>query len=193
MRPSIYKIKISLIRSKPLIWRTVLIEDNTTMYDLHKIIQTSMGWTNSHLHQFTTNDEKSYTKFYADLADDFAENDLLYYEGMVVSDFMKTPGDNLLYEYDWGDGWNHLLLLEAIEVPKPYIRYPVCIDGRRNCPPEDVGGLGGFYNFLRIIKNPSHPEYRSYLRWVGGYYDADELDLFNVNRILSRKDLGVRE
>jgi hypothetical protein len=193
MRAAIYKIRISLIGSKPLIWRRVLIEDDTTMYDFHKIIQSSMGWTNSHLHQFTADGGKSYTKFYADLEDDFAENEFLYYEGMVVSDFMKTPGDCVVYEYDFGDGWEHVLLLESVEEPKPYLRYPVCIDGKRNCPPEDVGGLDGFYRMLRIQKKPTHPQYRSYLMWLGGKFNTDELDLFKVNKLLARKDLGVSE
>lgn len=193
MRPFIFKIKISLIESRPSIWRRVLVQEDTSMYDFHKVIQTSFGWTNSHLHQFITNDDKAYTKFYADLEDDFAENEFLYYEGLVVSDFLKKPGDTLKYEYDFGDGWEHALLLESIEEPKPYIKYPVCIDGKRNCPPEDVGGVRGYSEMLRILKNPSHPEFRSYLTWLGGYFNPEDLDLFKVNKALSRKDLGVKE
>lgn len=170
-----------------------MIQEDTSLYNFHKIIQTSMGWTNSHLHQFSTPDEKSYTKYYPELEGDFAENDLIDYEGVVVSDLLKVPGESMVYQYDFGDGWDHELLLEKIEEPKPYIRYPVCVDGKRNCPPENVGGIGGYTELLRILKNPSHPEYHSYMLWLGGKYDADELDLFKVNRLLARKDLGVNE
>jgi hypothetical protein len=188
----IYRIKISLIKSKPIIWRRVLVKANMGMYDFHKVIQTSMGWTNSHLHQFESKDGKSYSKVYPSSQDDFDENGIIDYEGMQIGDFLKEPSDQILYEYDFGDSWNHDIMLEKVEMPVPYIRYPVCLEGKGNCPPEDIGGIYGFNNMLKILKNPSHPEFYDFISWLGGKYDPNALDLFKVNDLLARKDLGVK-
>jgi hypothetical protein len=91
-----------------------------------------------------------------------------------------------VYEYDFGDSWEHVLLVEKVLPPEPGQRYPVCIKGRRACPPEDVGGIWGYAYFLEAIQNPDHPEREDYLEWIGGEFDPQAFDLEEVNAALGK-------
>jgi hypothetical protein len=92
----------------------------------------------------------------------------------------------VIYEYDFGDGWQHELLLEQVVAPDAQTNYPVCLDGKRKCPPEDVGGVSGYAEFLRAIQSPRHPEHDEWLTWAGGYFEPEEFDLSAVNKALAR-------
>jgi hypothetical protein len=96
------------------------------------------------------------------------------------------------YEYDFGDGWEHELLVERVFAPEPGVHYPVCLEGERNCPPEDVGGTGGYEDFLEAIRNRRHPEHRRMLEWVGGDFDPEGFYLIPVNDKLRRFKGGAR-
>jgi hypothetical protein len=87
----------------------------------------------------------------------------------------------LIYEYDFGDGWEHEILLEKVLRPDPAVQYPRCLGGARACPPEDCGGAGGYADFLQAISDPDHEEHDEYLDWIGGEFDPEEFELDEVD------------
>jgi len=187
----IYQIHIALTGFEPKIWRRLLIPSNLLLSDFHKIIQTSMGWTNSHLHQFIK-DQTFYTKRYPD-DDTWEELNNADYAEIIISDLLKKEKDKIVYEYDFGDGWQHEVLLEKILPPEQNIKYPVCLAGKMNCPPEDCGGVWGYSDMSEILKNPKHEEYDSYIQWLGGEFDPELFDKEAVNELLLTSDYGCIE
>ena len=177
---SIYQIKITLNGSKPPIWRRVLVSNNTTLTELHEIIQAVMGWWDYHLHQFTINGKEYGDPSY----DDFGEMDIKNEKKYRLKQFVHKEGFKFRYEYDFGDSWLHDLLVEKILPKEKGLDYPVCIKGKRACPPEDVGGVWGYADFQEAIANPEHDEHDSYLEWVGGEFDPAAFDLDEVNERL---------
>lgn len=161
----IYQIWIGLLETTPTIWRRFLIPSNVTLHRLHLILQDVMGWTNSHLYKFQIG-----TKEYGepDQDNEFNELDFKNSRRAKLGRLVTNKGDVFLYEYDFGDSWNHILLVEEILDSQPGCRYPVCLDGDRACTPEDCGGTYGYAELLEIIKNPHHKEYRSTMTWLGG-------------------------
>lgn len=165
---TVYCFRITLRDTEPAIWRRVETKD-VSLLRLHLLIQTAMGWTNSHLHQF----EIAGSRFTDPrlLMDD---PDAIDYSRLRVSDLVASYGSKLrmLYEYDFGDGWQHDVVLEKVTSAEPKTRYPRCSDGGRACPPEDVGGVHGFADFLEAISNPNHEEHQDYLEWNGPFDPA---------------------
>jgi hypothetical protein len=192
MRKMIYQIHLSLLGSNPKIWRRILIQSDLLLSDFHKVIQTSMGWTNSHLHLFNKNE----TCYAEKTDDDFTWEELGHvdYQEMKISDLLNNEEERILYEYDFGDGWEHEIILEKIlpgegnELGKP-----ICLAGKMNCPPEDCGGIRGYSDMLEILKNPDHEEYESFIVWLGGKFDPEHFNLSRVNRLLKSKDFGCVE
>ncbi len=177
-----YELKITLSESEPPIWRQVLVADSTTLGDLHWIIQLSMGWTNSHLHQFLIDGV-----YYSD-----PEFELEYLD-KVRDEHRATLGKviagesaQIIYDYDFGDSWRHEINVEGLRPLRPGEDYPRCIAGERACPPEDCGGVWGYANFLAAISDPSHPEHEELLEWVGGAFDPKRCDLNGINWQLKR-------
>lgn len=178
---TIYQLKVTLKEIRPPIWRRVLVASNTTLHRLHWIIQVSMGWTNSHLHQFIVDDQ-----YYSQPEFGLAE------EGLEVKNektarlgrLMTRAKSKFIYEYDFGDSWHHEILVEQILTPDPKMTYPACLSGKRACPPEDCGGVWGYENFLDAIKHPDHPEHNELLTWVGGTFDPEACDINRINREL---------
>ena len=99
---------------------------------------------------------------------------------------VTSENERFLYEYDFGDSWIHEILVEKILPPEPKKRYPVCLKGKRACPPEDVGGPWGYADFLEAIRDPDHPEHEEYLEWAGEDFDPEAFDLDEVNRALRK-------
>jgi hypothetical protein len=188
MKNQIYQIQIALKDFKPKIWRRLLIPADTLLSDLHKIIQTSMGWTNSHLHQFIK-DRTYYTVKVKD-DDTWDEMDNVDYKRMKISDLLKTEKQKIKYEYDFGDGWEHDVILEKILVRDEKIKYPICIAGKMSCPPEDCGGSWGYADMLEILKNPAHPEYKEFVDWLDEDFDPEYFDKEEVNESLMEKNFG---
>ncbi len=177
----IYQLKVTLKDSEPPIWRRILVEDSVPLDKFHIILQIVMGWTNSHLHQFAVNG-----KLYGMMDPDaFFELDEMEDERKFrLRDLLKKEKDSLIYEYDFGDAWTHEVILEKIMPYDPDIGVPKCIEAERACPPEDVGGIWGYFDFLGAIKDPSHPEHKSYKEWIGGSFDPSEYDMDAVNKLL---------
>ena len=178
MAQNIYQIQISLNGSTPKIWRRIQLKSDTLLPDLHDIIQITMGWRNSHLHQFIKNKE-----FYGDpsLDEDF---DTVDYRKIKLSAMLKKDKDSMKYEYDFGDGWIHTILLEKILPVDPNTMYPICLVRKMHCPPEDCGGVWGYSDLLKIIKDPKHEEYEDYIEWLWDDFDPKEFDLEEVHTIL---------
>jgi hypothetical protein len=172
----IYQIKITLRDSKPPIWRRVLVPADVSLARLHDIIQTVMGWADYHLHVFTIDGVE-----YGDPVQDAGEMGYKNEGRYRLSQFVDEEGFKFDYEYDFGDGWEHVVLVEKILPEEKGQRYPVCIKGKRACPPEDVGGVWGYEMFLEAIKDPKHEEHASYLEWVGGSFDPEQFDLDAIN------------
>jgi hypothetical protein len=180
----IYQIQIVLKGSKPKIWRRLLIPSELLLSDFHMIIQISMGWTNSHLHQFIKN-RTFYTERMTD-DDTWGELDNVDYKNMKVSALLKKEKEKIVYEYDFGDGWEHEVLLEKILPIDEKFRYPICLDGKMNCPPEDCGGVWGYSDLLVILKHPEHEEYEGYIEWLGGEFDPEHFDKEAVNKVFNK-------
>jgi hypothetical protein len=174
----VYELKITLRETDPPVWRRVRVTDSTTLGELHGIIQLSMGWTNSHLHQFIIDGV-----YYSDPGFELGE-----YLDVVRDERRTTLGQALAgqharfsYDYDFGDSWRHELSVESILQPGEDETYPHCVAGARACPPEDCGGVWGYANLLAALADPAHPEHGALLEWVGGSFEPERCDLNGIN------------
>ncbi|MBN2385597.1 MAG: plasmid pRiA4b ORF-3 family protein [Anaerolineales bacterium] len=177
---TVYQIKVTLVGSKLPIWRRILVTDKVSLGHLHAILQIAMGWTDSHLHMFTINGQ-AYGDPEADEAGELGSQDEYRYR---LDQFVSGEGFEIRYEYDFGDSWEHILQVEKILPAEKGVRYPICISARRACPPEDVGGVWGYENFLQAISDPKHEQHDEYREWIGGDFDPEEFDLDEVNERL---------
>ena len=175
---SIYQLKISLKMSKPEIWRRLHITSTCNLEQLHIAIQIAMGWTNAHLHEFSQGEARY------GAPDSQMTYDIYDESEFRLAQLFRAEGDRMHYVYDFGDGWEHDIVLEKILPFATDIALPFCIEGQRACPPEDVGGIPGYELLLETISDPSHPDYDDVLEWLGGDYDADHLDLPLINDLL---------
>jgi hypothetical protein len=174
---SIYQLKTTLHGSKPPIWRRIQVGGHTNLAKLHDILQITMGWTNSHLHQFVVKDHV--------YSDPSFELEYATSENAITLDRLELqPKMRFGYEYDMGDYWQHDILVEKIIAPESGIRYPRCLTGKRACPPEDCGGIGGYYALLEAIQDSQHPEHDSMLEWLGDEFGPEAFDLDAVNKQL---------
>jgi len=178
--PSIYQLKITLQDVRPPIWRRVQVDSDTTLSKLHRIIQASMGWTNSHLHAYLIEGVE-----YGQPMPDY-DFDVRNEQRVKLSQVAAGERFKFLYTYDMGDSWEHEILVEKVLPADPQVRYPLCLAGKRACPPEDCGGPWGYAAFLDAIRNSDHPEHEDMLEWVGGEFDPEAFDGEAVNRMLRR-------
>lgn len=179
----LYQLKMTLKWSNPAIWRRVVVRADMPLDRLHYVIQMAMGWTNSHLHQFMVGRVR-YGKPEPQMGQ-FGD-DTLDEQRHTVADLAPAAKKKFLYEYDFGDGWVHEVVAEKILPPDPGFKKPVCLAGENACPPEDCGGMPGYYNLLEILGDRKHPEYRDMKDWIGGKWDPAAFDLDAVNKALKR-------
>ena len=177
----VYQLKITLQGSKPPIWRRIQVRGSTTLAKLHAILQIVMGWTDSHLHQFIVGD------VYYGIPDPDWGDEVKSERRVKLGHIVARVNDRLVYEYDFGDSWAHTIVVEQVLVPEPGTTYPVCLTGKRACPPEDVGGIWGYAEFLEAIRDPRHPEHATMLQWVGGHFDPQAFDVAAVNRAFKQR------
>ena len=176
------QLKITLCGTNPLIWRRILIPDSITFFDLHHIIQISMGWTNSHYFEFTVGDyEIGYLNEKFDQSESLADANIITADILLAKEGMK-----FMYLYDFGDHWEHTVEVEKFLPEDTGEAYPVCLEGNLSCPPEDCGGVHGFYNLLEILKDKRHPEYSETKTWVGRDYDSEKFNIEKINKKLPR-------
>jgi len=174
----VYQFKITLKGTKPPVWRKILVPETYTFWDLHVAIQDAMGWLDYHLHEFTIMNPLTGLVDRIGIPDeDFLDQEEAY-PGWTkkVADHFSPQNPRADYCYDFGDDWQHAVKLEKIMPREAGVRYPICVGGKRACPPEDCGGTLGYEEFLTIIKDPSHEEYESTLEWAGGAFDPERFD-----------------
>lgn len=174
----IIQLKITLRDVKVPIWRTVQVPGEITLRQLHEILQLTMGWQNAHLHGFRIDGTG-----YGEPSPDF-DLELKDDRRFRLSRVAPETGARFTYLYDFGDGWEHEVVVEKALAPEPRVRYPLCLAGRGACPPEDVGGPWGYDEFLSAIRDPGHEEHDELLEWVGGPFDPDLFDVRSINQAL---------
>ncbi len=147
---------------------------------LHDMLQTAMGWTNSHLHAYTVGDAR-----YGMCFDEYPEGEI---DEQTVTVLQALCGQRqFTYEYDFGDGWEHTVTVEAEFRTTHALKFAVCLAGENACPPEDSGGPGGFEYFLEALADPRHEEHENYVRWNGSdTFDRSSFDLVEVNAVLQK-------
>ena len=177
----LYQLKITLKWSKPPIWRRVVVRADMTLDRLHQVMQLVMGWTNSHLHQFVAG-RACYGVLDPEMGD--VDDETLDEGDFVVADLASAAKTGFIYEYDFGDGWRHEVRVEKVLPPDAGFKHPICMGGANACPPEDCGGMQGYYGLLEALGNPKHPEHEDLTEWIGGPFDAGEFDLAGTNRRL---------
>lgn len=166
----IFQFRVSLLGIEPEIWRLIAVPATYSFWDLHVAIQDAMGWLDYHLHAFRVPDPKTGTIAQIGIPDDTFEDEQPFLPGWEtpIRDYFTQPGDSAHYEYDFGDGWEHHVVLEQCVNRVPRKRYPICLDGAQACPPEDCGGVPGFGELLEVLGDPTHEEHDSRIR---GKYD----------------------
>jgi hypothetical protein len=178
-----YQLKITLKWSKPAIWRRVVVRSDMKLNRLHTVIQVVMPWTNSHLHQFIVG--QTYYGLPDPNFEDFG-SELLNEKSHTVADIAPGPKKKFIYEYDFGDGWLHEVVVEKSLPPDASFKHPVCLAGANACPPDDCGGMGGYYRLLEVLANRKHPEHKDLKAWIGGEWDAVTFDAEEANNYLKR-------
>jgi hypothetical protein len=168
----VYQFKITLKGSSPPIWRRIQVGD-CTLDRLHEHIQTSMGWTNSHLNHFRIGET-----LYGDpllMHENFEDMGYEDSTRTLLSEIVPSDGQRFQfeYEYDFGDSWEHVVLFEGRLPADPSAKFPLCLEGERACPPEDVGGVWGYADFVEAIANPEHEQHGELLEWIGGKFDPE--------------------
>jgi hypothetical protein len=184
MPKSIFQIKVTLRYSDPKIWRRILIPSDMLLSNLHEVLQIVMGWQDNHLHQFIQN-----KLFYGPEWEDEEvtwgwQSSKVEYSRVKISDLLQSSKSKLDYEYDFGDSWIHHLTLEKIIPWSELQKLPICLEGELRCPPEDCGGIFGYYDLLEVLKNPQHEDYEDLKEWVGEDFDPLHFDVDEVNEQL---------
>jgi hypothetical protein len=179
-RPSatpIFQVKIRLVGLSPPIWRRVLVAGDIRLDRFHEVIQAAMGWMDGHMHVFIDGADE-----YGLRDPELGHRD----ERRVTLDrVLAHPKDRIRYVYDFGDNWEHEIVLEAITAADPDARYPICVTGKRACPPEDCGGPWGYAELLEVLADSDHSEHSEMVEWLGfetaAEFDAERVDLDEVN------------
>jgi Plasmid pRiA4b ORF-3-like protein len=176
----VYELKITLRGSNPAIWRRVQVPGSIQLNRLHDVFQVVMGWTDSHLHQFID----APIVYSVPSGDDYSRVERLDERRFCLADILRQENAAFIYEYDFGDGWVHEVVVEKIRSADPKKKYAVCLDGENACPPEDCGGIWGYYELLKAVKNPKHKEHRQMLDWLGARFYPGQFDLQKLNATL---------
>jgi hypothetical protein len=177
----IFQVRVSLLDIDPPIWRRLLLRQDIALPRLHDILQVAMGWSDSHLHQFKVGDihiAEPHREF---------EPGPIDYRRIALNQIAPRRGSQCIYEYDFGDSWDHLIEVED-ELPIETVAgvLPRCLGGERACPPEDCGGPDGYAQLLQAVRDPDHPEHDEFITWVGRGFEPEAFSLERVNRRLAR-------
>ena len=183
----ILQLKVSLVgASKPPIWRRLLVPATMRLNRLHDVIQVTMGWEDYHLHAFEAGG--------VDYGVPDAELGHRDERKTSVGELLSEPGDRMRYVYDFGDHWQHDVVVEKVLASDPGGRYPVCLTGKGRCPPEDCGGVSGYADLRETLVDTAHTEHADMLEWLGidsaDEFDPDAFDPVEVNLMLGGR-IGV--
>jgi hypothetical protein len=179
----LYQLKITLRDCKPPIWRRIVVRADMKLDRLHRVIQTAMGWSDCHLHQFVVG-----RVFYGvpDRERDDFGTETFNEKRYTVANLAPVAKGKFIYEYDFGDSWEHEVLVEQVLPPDADFKHPVCLGGANACPPEDCGGIPGYYDLLAALADPKHEQHEEMKEWVGGAWDATRFSLEDANAGLKR-------
>jgi hypothetical protein len=165
---TIYQFKITLLDVEPTVWRRILVPE-CDLGQFHRFVQAAMGWQNCHMHRFEIDGEQfgPASPMDFDPIDDMGDEDEYFLSQLLPkSDDQQATW---LYEYDFGDGWQHEILFEGVQEPGSKSQSPACLEGERACPPEDCGGPWGYPEYLAAISNPKHEQHKDFLEWRGPF------------------------
>lgn len=187
MNSDIFQFKITLLNIRPPIWRQIQVPAKYSFWDLHVAIQDAMGWLDYHLHSFQFSPPNKKSGVIIGIPDDEFEDEMTLpgWEIKIANNFTK-PGKRAIYEYDFGDTWQHKIILEAILPKEKDVKYPRCIAGERACPPEDCGGVAGYRHLLGVLRNPKHKDYQDTIAWLKGHaknYHPFQPEVFNPAKV----------
>jgi hypothetical protein len=180
---SIVRLKVTLRNIRPPVWRRLLMPGGMTLGDLHLAIQAAMGWQLCHLHVFDVGG--------SDYGDPYDVDDVDDEERMTLNALVKSGVARFAYTYDFGDGWQHAIVVEGRQPPDEGRTYPACIAGKRRCPPEDCGGPWGYRDLLAILADPSQPDHAEQLEWIGGAFDPEDFSVAAADAMLAAR-FGLR-
>lgn len=178
--PTVHVVRVSLRDVEPEIWRRMAIDSDMPLETFAKALEKAMGWAGYHLHSF---DVGGVLFGQPDEDADYMIDE----KAARVSHVLPRESSALLWNYDFGDGWEHDVVVEAIEPLNPKTKYPVLLAGARACPPEDVGGSGGYDELLRVLNDPDDEEHEHLLSWAPKNFDPSAFDLDAANKRLRRK------
>jgi hypothetical protein len=178
----IYQLKVTLRYTKPPIWRRLLVPASMTLEGLHDVLQAAMGWTDSHLHEIRVGQKRFGIPDPDDQLMDLPP--VCDERSAHLFKVLGKAGAKAMYTYDFGDCWEHAIVVEKVLQPGPGDVYPMCVGGKLLCPPEDCGSIPGYYNLLEAIRDPAHKEHEDMLDWLGGNYDPEAFSVDDVNQRL---------
>src|ERR1700736_6448959 len=158
-------------------WRRVQVPGSINLFRLHDVFQVVMGWTDSHLHQFVD----APIVYSVPSGDDYSRVERLDERRFRLAELARHEKASFIYEYDFGDGWTHEVVVKKILPADPKTKYAVCLDGKNACPPEDCGGIWGYYKLLEAVNHPKHEEHQEMLDWLGDQFDPGHFDLQKIN------------
>ena len=181
--PTILQVKIKLLGvSKPPVWRRLLVPGEIRLDHFHEVIQVAMGWSDYHMHVFST-DAGEYGVHDPELG-------FLDERQTTLSRLLSEPGDRIGYTYDFGDAWEHEIMLEKVLLAHPEQLYPTCVTGKGACPPEDCGSVWGYARLREVLADPSDEEHANMLEWLelqsASDFDAAAFEIEPINDLLGQ-------
>jgi Plasmid pRiA4b ORF-3-like protein len=179
MTQTVHQLKVTLRRVKPPVWRRIVVPSEITLADLAPVLEAAMGWLGGHLHVFEADGARY------DMPDpDWEEDDDLDERRFRLGDVLPDVGKKMRFDYDFGDGWEHDVVVEAIAALEPGVTYPLCLAGRRACPPEDCGGSWGYAELVEALADTRHPDHNDLKEWAPPGFDPARFDLEETNEAL---------
>lgn len=175
----IYQLRITLDEVDPAVWRRVQVPGGYTLDRLHRVVQYAVGWSDYHLHAFDIGGLQYGTPDPDGLLEVRDELD-------ARLDTVAVKGTRFRYTYDFGDWWDHEIVVEDVLPAEPDLTYPLCLEGGGACPPEDVGGPRGYADLLAALADPMHPDHLVMREWLGRPFDVAAFDPERATTLLRR-------
>ncbi|MFT7650821.1 MAG: hypothetical protein ACI8Y4_005596 [Candidatus Poriferisodalaceae bacterium] len=177
--PSVHSLRVELLYVEPTVWRRFVVPSETKLPKFNRLLEAVMGWEGYHLHSFEIGDLRIGQPDEDDVA-------LIDERRLTVQQILPRAGSQLRWAYDFGDNWQHDVVVEAIEEPSPDVRYPVCVEGKEACPPEDCGGESGYDDLRVALADPDNPEHDFLKEWAGFEFNPDAFDQMTATTQLRR-------
>jgi hypothetical protein len=175
-----HRLKVTLRGVRPPVWRRIEVSSNIKLSDLADLLEAAMGWLGGHLHAFATG-----AVVYEIPDEDSEEFETTIDERTVrLVDVLPSVSSKMRWEYDFGDSWEHDIVVEAVEPALEGIEYPRCVGGSRACPPEDCGGPGGYEHLRAVLGDPTHVDHEGVAQWVPPGFDPEAFDAAEATEMM---------